>query len=92
MWNKIPSNYEEAVKWDKSNGNTKWQDAVKLELQQIDEYNTFEDKGKAIYKGNDILNVPTGYKKIRVHIIYDVKHDRRHKARLVADGHLTQLP
>ena len=59
---------------------------MKLELQQIDEYNTFEDKGKAIYKGKDILNAPTGYKNIRVHLIYDVKHDGRHKARLVADG------
>ena len=33
-----------------------------------------------------------GYKKIRVHMVYDVKHDLRRKARLVADGHLTQVP
>jgi Reverse transcriptase (RNA-dependent DNA polymerase) len=31
-------------------------------------------------------------KRIRVHIVYDVKHDGRHKARLVADGHLTDIP
>jgi hypothetical protein len=31
------------------------------------------------------------YKKIRVHLIYAVKHDGRHKARLVA-GHLTETP
>jgi Reverse transcriptase (RNA-dependent DNA polymerase) len=33
-----------------------------------------------------------GYKKIQVHLIFDVKHDGRHKARLVADGHLTDIP
>jgi hypothetical protein len=32
---------------------------------------------------------PPGYKKIRCHIIYDVKHDGRHKAHIVAGGHLT---
>jgi Reverse transcriptase (RNA-dependent DNA polymerase) len=35
---------------------------------------------------------PAGFKRIRVHIEYDVKHDGRHKARLVADGHLTDIP
>ena len=27
-----------------------------------------------------------------MHLIFDVKHDGRHKARLVADGHLTEIP
>ena len=31
-------------------------------------------------------------KKIRVHIVFAVKHDGRHKSRLVADGHLTDVP
>jgi hypothetical protein len=26
------------------------------------------------------------------HFVFDVKHDGRHKARLVADGHLTEVP
>jgi hypothetical protein len=30
-----------------------------------------------------------GYKNIIVHFVFDVKHDLRHKARLVAGGHLT---
>jgi hypothetical protein len=46
------------------------------------EYQTFVDRGKG-------GQAPAGYKKIRCHIIYDVKHDGRHKARLVAGGHLT---
>ena len=49
---------------------------------QLIEYQTFVDKGK----GGE---VPLGYKKIRCHMVYDVKHDGRHKARLVAGGHLT---
>jgi hypothetical protein len=32
------------------------------------------------------------FKKIRVHLIYAVKHDGQHKARCVADGHLTDIP
>ena len=27
-----------------------------------------------------------------MHLVFDVKHDGRHKARLVADGHLTDTP
>jgi hypothetical protein len=30
-----------------------------------------------------------GYKNIRVHFVFSVKHDLRHNARLVAGGHLT---
>ena len=44
---------------------------------------------------NEINGLPMqkiSYKKIRVHLVYDVKHDGRHKARLVAGGHLTDVP
>ena len=83
----IPRDYKEAVKLDELNGNTKWQDCTRLEMQQLFEYNTFEDLGIA-----NSTPVPNGYKKIRVHLVYAVKHDGRHKARLVADGHLTDIP
>ena len=36
--------------------------------------------------------IPSGFKKIRTHLIFAVKHDGRHKARMVADGHLTDIP
>jgi len=89
----VPRNHEEAVMIDTLNNNTKWQDAEKLELEMIHEYGTFQDKGKAQYDSNGkIKNPPAGYQKIRVHMVYDVKHDGRHKARLVADGHLTGIP
>jgi hypothetical protein len=69
----VPRNHEQAMEFDKNNGNTKWKDAEDKELSQIDEYETFIDKGKGYRPGPD-------YKKIRVHIIYAVKHDGRHKA------------
>ena len=37
-------------------------------------------------------SIPIGFKKIRVHLVFAVKHDGRHKSRLVADGHLTDIP
>ena len=36
-----------------------------------------------------MINAPPGYQKVRVHHIFAIKYDGRHKTRLVADGHLT---
>jgi hypothetical protein len=83
----VPNDYKEALRLDEQNGNTRWQDSTKDELKQIDEYSTFTDMGH-----KDKTKSPDGYKKIRVHLIFAVKHDGRHKARLVADGHLTDVP
>ena len=38
------------------------------------------------------MNPPKGYHRIKVHLVFAVKFDGRHKARLVADGHLTPEP
>ena len=57
----------------KKNGNKKWQDAEKAELDQIDSYSTFKDHGKN-------QRPPPGDTHIRVRMVYDVKHDGRHKA------------
>ena len=35
---------------------------------------------------------PEGHKKIKVYLVFDMKHDGGHKARLVASGHLTDIP
>ena len=35
------------------------------------------------------MNSTKGYHRIKVHLVLAVKFDGRHKARLVADGHLT---
>ena len=90
----IYKDYKQALQLDEQNGNSKWYDASKLEMDQINEYKVFQDHGKAQYdpKSTKVSNAPNGYQKIRVHLIFAVKHDGRHKARLVAGGHLTPDP
>jgi hypothetical protein len=83
----VPRNYQHALRLDALNQNNKWQESVDTEFQQINEYGTFTDIG---HKSK--AKPPPGYKKIRVHLVFAVKHDGRHKARLVADGHLTDVP
>ena len=80
----VPRDHAEAMRLDEENGNKLWYEAEQKELAQIDEYETFDQREKGF--------TPEGYKKIRVHMVYAVKHDGRHKARLVAGGHLTETP
>ena len=87
----VPEDYNDAMRLDKENGNTHWQDAMDLELTQIHEYKVFKDTGKAKFHNGKVVT-PDGFQKIRVHFVYAVKHDGRFKARLVADGHLTKEP
>ena len=87
----VPRDYNDAMRLDKENGNTHWQDAMDLELTQIHEYKVFKDTGKAKFHNGKVVT-PDGFQKIRVHFVYAVKHDGRFKARLVADGHLTKEP
>ena len=56
-----------------------------LERGKIDDYKTFINLRKGGIP-------PEGSKKILVHLTFDIKHDGRHKARLVADGHRTDIP
>jgi hypothetical protein len=81
----VPRSHDEAVKIDEKHGNAEWQDAEKLEIEQLFEYDTFNDIGKD-------TDTPEGHTKIPVHFVYDVKHDGRHKARFVAGGHRTETP
>jgi hypothetical protein len=84
---RIPCSYSKAMQFDLKNGNTLWREATNLEMLQLVEYDTFRDLG---HKAT--ASPPTGYKKIHTHLVYDCKHDSRHKARMVADGHLTDIP
>ena len=49
----VPRNYAEALVLDDKNGNTRWQDCTKLELQQLQDYKSFQDLG-------DNSKIPTG--------------------------------
>ena len=87
----VPKDYNDAIRLDKENSNTHWQDAMDLELTQIHEYKVFKDTGKAQFLDGKAVT-PDGFQKIRVHFVYAVKHDGKFKARLVADGHPTKEP
>ena len=76
----VPKDYNDAIRLDKENSNTHWQDAMNLELTGKAQFHN----GKAV--------TPDGFQKIRVHFVYAVKHDGRFKASIVADGHLTKEP
>ena len=78
----VPSNSKEAASLDAKNGTNKWRQAEIVEIDQLNDYGVFKDLGKG-------AKAPEGYKRIRVHLVYNIKHDLRHKARCVADGHLT---
>ena len=70
---------------DRINGNNLWKEAEERELSQINKYDTFKDLG--------LNGTPTpGYKRIKVHIVYDCKPTLKWKARLVANGNLTETP
>ena len=79
----VPLGVKMAFALDKKNGNTLWREAIKIELGQLEEFRVF----RALKRGEPI---PSGYKQIPYHIVFDVKFDLRHKARLVADGNWTE--
>ena len=62
-------------------------------MDSIHSSEIFQKHEKVKYdKQKKVMNAPPGYQKIRVHLVFAVKYDGRHKARLVADGHLTPEP
>ena len=80
----VPRNSAEARMLEERLGHTKWTGAERTELSQLYDYDTFINKGKD-------APIPHGFRLIKVRFVYDVKHDLRHKARLVAGGHLTPV-
>ena len=64
----VPRNYDHALELDKKNRNTRWQDCAKVEMDQLNEYSTFEDHGNN-------TQISVGCNKIRTHLIFAVKHD-----------------
>ena len=68
----------------KNNGNQKWADYIKLEIDQQHQHDTYKDMGT--------VQAPKDYKKTRDHFVFDMKHDGRHNARLVADCQITDVP
>ena len=90
----VPKSYKEALEFDKENNNTKWTDATRDEMDCIKEQHVFTKGQRAKWDSNHkkIINAPPNHRKIRVNLIFAVKYNGRHKARLVADGSLTPEP
>jgi Reverse transcriptase (RNA-dependent DNA polymerase) len=78
----VPRGIRNAISLDKKNKNNLWQQAIDTELKQLTDYETFI----VLDSGEDI---PREYQKIPYPIVFDVKYDLRHKARLVAGGNWT---
>ena len=80
----VPMGTKHALYLDKINENTKWRDAINKELYEINEHKTFRQATT-----DDNLEE---YQQIPYHMVYDVKFDGRHKARLVCGGNHTDPP
>ena len=66
-------------------GNTKWIYTTYINMCKLNKYDTFKDIGKD-------YPVPVRYTIIFFRLVYNIKHDGRHKTRLVYYGHLTDIP
>ena len=78
---------EHSSKLDKCNENIKWQDVIEVNLCQQMECETCKNLGHKS-KAKHLYH----FKKIIVHLLHCIKHSGCHKARLAADGHLTDTP
>ncbi len=78
---RVPRHYHEAIRLDKENGNTYWQDAIRTELEKLNHYNTFKDMG---YKAD----APDGYTQVYITWSFDVKANGKRRARACLRGDL----
>jgi hypothetical protein len=79
---KVPRTVKEALQFDKENGNTLWTDAIKKEMTSQHEMETFILLMEGKLPDGDWQYAP-------LRMIFTVKSDGRHKARLVIGGHVT---
>ena len=83
----------EAMQFDSENKNSKWYDAIRLEIKSMLEYKVFKKWDRVILdKHKKVMNSPQGYHRIKVYLLFAVKFDGRHKAILVAEGQLNPEP
>ena len=82
---KIPKTVGEAYAIDAENGNDFWRKAIEEEMNKVRiAFELYEDDPSKLI----------GYEQIKMHMVFDIKlgENFRRKARLVADGHLTNPP
>jgi ribonuclease P protein component len=83
----VSKGIKNAIHLNRNNSNNLWQEAIKTELKQLKQltnYHTFIviDSEEA---------VPNVYQKIPNHLVFDVKYDLIHTARLVAGANWTEI-
>ena len=80
---KIPNTAAEALNMDREAGNTKWYDAIKKEMDNLDRLDVFK-----YHPPTKEFPKSEGWQKAPLRMIYDIKNeDQRYKARLVIGGH-----
>ena len=80
---RVPKTVQEAYQMDEENGDHQWRDAIEKEMSNV----------RVAFKFSDGDLVPIGYKKIPLHMVFDVKMmTLTRKARLVGGGHKTDPP
>jgi hypothetical protein len=83
---RVPRNLAEARKLDELNKDSKWHEAIQLEITKLmDEHSCFNVLQKD-------QRAPQGYSRIPLIWTFAVKFDGRHRARCVAGGHVTPDP
>jgi hypothetical protein len=78
----LPKSVAEAYAIDRRNGSKLWTNAVAKEMLNV----------RPAFKFVDDNVIPAFWKPVGVHMIFDVKMDLTRKARLVANGHETEVP
>ena len=59
------------MQFDSENKNSKWYDAIKLEMESMLEYKVFKKWDKAILnKHKNVMISPKGYHQIKVHLAF----------------------
>jgi hypothetical protein len=83
---KIPKTVQEALQFDKENGNHLWWEAICKEMRNVRP--AFEKWEKSPGE------LPPGFQRIKCHMKFDIKmgENFRRKARLVANGNETEAP
>ena len=79
---RILQTVQEAIQFDRENGNTFWQDAIEEEMLNVEVAFNFLDD-------NDRISI--GFQQIHCHLIFDVKFSLDREARYVAGRHTTDV-
>ena len=73
------------------NGNSKWKDAIDLDIEQIKEYQVFKDHRKVVYDKSKVLNTPEEHQRLEFTLCL-MSRIVETSRQLVAYGHLTKEP